>query len=214
MELAERKDQALSLVNWLIEVALEGWGPLDSAEELAQEYLNDRSYRNNDERVDSLINWESVKNFSTGFLTSLGGPATLPASVAGSVAASWAIQARMIGAIAYIYGHNIREERVKTLILACLLGDKFVKEVLKKVGVQIGKNVAKQVIMKKIPGRVLIEINKKIGFRLLTKAGERGVINLIKVVPLIGGAIGGGVDAAACQTVGEIAKKVFRPKNN
>lgn len=62
-----------------------------------------------------------------------------------------------------------------------------------------------------MPGRILVEINKKIGFRLLTKAGERGIVNLTKMIPLVGGVGGGTVDAIACQTVGSVAKRSFRP---
>jgi hypothetical protein len=38
---------------------------------------------------------------------------------------------------------------------------------------------------------VITKINQKVGFRLLTKFGSKGVINLGKMVPLTGGIIGG-----------------------
>jgi hypothetical protein len=61
----------------------------------------------------------------------------------------------------------------------------------------------------RIPGRLLIEINKRVGFRLLTKAGEKGAINFIKMIPLAGGLVGGAFDAAACRIVGKQAKNAF-----
>ncbi|MFN5980296.1 MAG: hypothetical protein ACK45W_13510, partial [Pseudanabaena sp.] len=57
----------------------------------------------------------------------------------------------------------------------------------------IGTKVCQNLI-KRIPGRVLIEINKKIGFRLITKAGEKGVVNVMKMLPLVGGVVGGTFD--------------------
>ena len=63
--------------------------------------------------------------------------------------------------------------------------------------------------IKKVPSQVLIAINKKVGFRLLTKFGERGAINLVKLVPLAGGVIGGGVDGTACYVMGKRAKRLF-----
>jgi hypothetical protein len=41
-------------------------------------------------------------------------------------------------------------------------------------------------LIKQVPGRLVIIINKQLGFRLLTKYGEKGVINLIKLVPFVG----------------------------
>src|SRR6185503_20492868 len=81
----------------------------------------------------------------------------------------------------------------------------------KASGIVIGRGLTKTVI-EKIPGRVLIEINKRVGFRMLTKAGEKGAINLIKGVPFVGGFVGGVFDAGICKLVGRRAKKVFRPK--
>jgi hypothetical protein len=72
----------------------------------------------------------------------------------------------------------------------------------------IGRGLAKSLI-DKIPGRALIEINKRVGFRLLTKAGEKGAVNVMKGLPVVGGLIGGTVDAAACRIVGKNAKKLF-----
>jgi len=65
-------------------------------------------------------------------------------------------------------------------------------------------------MIERIPGKLLVEINKKIGFRLLTKAGEKGFVNLAKMVPGIGGVIGGSFDASMCIAVGKIAKNAFR----
>ena len=199
--------KALQVVKKIADYGIDGVGPLSSAEKLAQEYLNDSSYSSNDERADALIRWETSKNFGSGFLTGLGGLITLPASVPAALGASWAVQARMSAAIAVIHGHDIHEDRIRTFVLLTLLGDAG-KEIMRQAGIKIGQRVTLTLI-KKIPGRVLIEINKKIGFRLLTKAGERGVVNFTKAVPIIGGLVGGTVDAIACRVVGKFARKCF-----
>jgi len=207
MAVKQKDSSAQKLVEYITKKALDGFGPLCSAKDLALQYKIDRGYDSNDDRVDSLINWETTKNFTSGFITGLGGLITLPVSIPSGFGASWIIQARMAGAIACIYGHNLNDDRVKTMVLVCLLGDAG-KEVLKSAGIRFGGKLAAKGISK-IPGRVLIEINKRIGFRLITKAGEKGIINLTKLIPGLGGIIGGAVDGVACRTVGRAAKSVF-----
>ena len=201
------ESNAIKLVKWIISMAIEGVPPLSSAKDLAIEYKIDQGYENDDERVDSLINWETTKNFTSGFLTGLGGVITLPVSVPSALGASWLIQARMAGAIAHIYGHSLSEDRVRTLVLLSLLGD-TAKEVVKTAGVKVGQKLTERAISK-ISGKTLIEINKIVGFRLITKAGEKGVINLTKFVPVVGGVVGGALDAVTCRAVGRTAKNLF-----
>lgn len=198
---------ALRLVSWITDRAIRGVPPLCSAEMLAKEYEIDKSYTSTDARARALINWETSKNFTTGFVTGLGGLLTLPINVPAALGAAWIIQARMAAAIAKLYGHALRGDRIRTFVLLCLVGD-AAKEVVKKVGIEIG-NKSLKTALAKIPGRVLIEINKKVGYRLLTKAGEKGVLNISKAVPVAGGVVGGTVDAMACRAVGNLAIKLF-----
>ncbi len=48
------------------------------------------------------------------------------------------------------------------------------------------------------------------GFRLLTKAWTTGVINLTRLVPLVGGLIGGSVDGYLTHDIGMQAKRLFK----
>ena len=206
---APNESTALKVADWLTSTAIAGFGPLSSADNLANEYLIDQSYPDNDSRVDSLINWETSKNFSTGFITGLGGFITIPVAVPASLGASWLIQARMAAAIAKIYGHDPSEDRVKTAILLVIIGQDL-KEVCKEAGVKVTTKISYKLI-EKIPGKVLTEINKKVGFKLLTKAGEKGVINLTKMVPVVGGVVSGTFDAVTCRVCGKTAKHFFQP---
>ncbi len=47
------------------------------------------------------------------------------------------------------------------------------------------------------------------GFRFITKFGEKGVINLGKIVPVVGGIIGGGVDVASTSVIAKNAIEMF-----
>lgn len=210
IELVPDDTKAMRLVKWVADKSLKGLPPLNSAHDLALEYRIDQSYENDDERVASLINWETSKNFTSGFITGLGGIISLPIAIPAAFGASWVIQARMAGAIAILYGHDIREDRVKTLILLSLVGD-AVKEVLKEAGVKLGQRLTQKAIAS-ISAQSLMEINKRVGFRLITKAGQQGVINLSRSVPVVGGLVSGSFDAVACRAVGRVSVELFRPK--
>lgn len=200
--------KVLHLVRRILDQAIEGLPPLSSASDLAKEYEIDASYEDANDRVDALIRWEAAKNFTSGFLTGLGGVITLPIAIPSALGASWIIQARLCGAIAAIYGHGLREDRVRTLVLLALAGDSA-KEVLKEAGIVVGKRATVAAI-NQVSGKTLTRINQRVGFRLLTKAGEKGVINFTKMVPLLSGVIGGSFDATMCVGVGKTAKKIFR----
>ncbi len=207
--MAEEVDEGvvMKLVKGILSHGVDGLGPMASSEELANEYRNDRSYSSTDDRVDALIRWESSKNFGTGFVSGLGGLVTLPVAIPASMYANWFVQARLAGSVASLFGYSTSEERVRTFILLSLIGDAG-REVVKNAGVQLGNKVAMKAL-NAVPGKVLIEINKKVGFRLITKAGEKGIVNLTKLVPVVGGLVGGTVDGLACAGVGKTAKGIF-----
>ena len=64
-------------------------------------------------------------------------------------------------------------------------------------------------MVKKIPGTVLTKINQKVGFRFLTKFGENGIINIAKLVPVVGGVIGGGFDLVETKVIANREYKMF-----
>jgi uncharacterized protein (DUF697 family) len=76
------------------------------------------------------------------------------------------------------------------------------------VGIKIGVKFTEKMVQT-ISREVIVKINQAVGFRLLTKFGTTGVINLGKAIPLIGGIIGGTVDGISTNTIGNIARNLF-----
>lgn len=66
--------------------------------------------------------------------------------------------------------------------------------------------------VRKVPGKALIDINKKVGFRLFTKAGSTGVFNLTKLVPLVGAPIGAAAENVTTRSVSKYAVRNFPPQ--
>ena len=113
----------------------------------------------------------------------------------------------MIAAIAIMCGYDVKNDKVKTLAYFCLVATSSV-EIIKDLGIKIGEKVAVSVL-KKIPGTLCGKINQIIGFRLLTKFGKKGVLNIVKGVPVVGGIIGATFDILSTNTVGNIARDLF-----
>ena len=195
----------LKILDWAYDKATEGFLHFDSANDLAQDYLKgDRTLA---EKVNSLIKWQNMKAGTTGFVTGLGGLITLPVAVPANISVVLLVQVRMIAAIAIMGGHDVKDDRVRTLVYVCLAGN-TAKEVLSKVGADFANKIA-LVAIKGIPGKTLTAINKAVGFRLVTKFGEKGVVNMGKAIPLLGAVVGATFEVVATKTIGNVARDLF-----
>ena len=174
-------------------------------EDFADDYL--KKSKSKEEAVKKLINNQVTKCATSGFITGFGGIITLPISIPANISSVLYVQMRMIAGIAYLAGYDLKSDQVQTLVYACLAGVS-VNQIIKKVGVEVGTKVARKTI-DKIPGKVMTAINKKIGYRFITKAGEKGTVNLTKVVPVVGAVIGGGLDFLETKTIANRAYKWF-----
>ena len=153
------------------------------------------------------INNQIKKCTTSGFLTGLGGFIALPVAIPANVGSTLYVQMRMIAGVALMAGNDLNDDEVQTFVYVCLAGIS-VDQILKKAGIQVGERVANNLI-KKIPGEVLVKINQKIGMRFITKFGEKGVINMGKMVPLVGGILGGGFDFVETKAIASRARKLF-----
>jgi len=115
----------------------------------------------------------------------------------------------MIAAIAYMGGHDLQDERVKSIIFACLTGS-AARSILKDIGFSIGTQIT-ATILKSLSGKAIAVINKKVGFRLLSKLSEKGMGSFSKAVPLVGGVIGATFDSYATNSIGNTARDTFLP---
>lgn len=139
--------------------------------------------------------------------------ATIPVALPANIASTLYVQIRMIAAIAHMTGYDIRHDKVKTMVYLCLIGN-GTGEVLKDFGVTASIKFTENFIKKKVTKKMLDEINKAVGFRLVTKAGTTGLINLTKLVPILGGVVSGTFDAITTNVVGNTARDLFLDKNN
>jgi uncharacterized protein (DUF697 family) len=198
----------MRVLDWAYEKAINGIPGLDSASQLASGFMEkEGSLR---EKANSLIRWQNAKAGTSGFVTGIGGLMTLPVAIPANLASVVYIQIRMIAAIAHMGGYDLRDEKVKTLVYMCLVGN-FAKDILQETGIRLGTKFTALAI-ERISEKSLLLINQRVGFRLLATSGTKGMINLGKAVPLVGGIIGGSIDMAATNTIGNMARNTFLPK--
>lgn len=195
------------VMDWVYDKAVNGLPGLDSAEEMAADYLRgEGSLR---EKVNSLIRWQNLKSGSAGLITGLGGANTLPVAVPADITCGLYIQIRMIAAIAKMGGYNLRDDRVKSLVFTCLVASSAA-DVVKQTGIDIAQKMAKNAIKKISPATIRM-INHKVGFKLFTKFGERGAVNMGKLIPYFGVFLGGLCDLFVTNTIGNVARDTFIP---
>lgn len=185
-------------VNGIPKVSL----PID---DLVEDYIKKNS--NVEDAAKSLIKNSIVKCGTSGFVTGFGGFASMIATLLANITSVMYVQLRMCCAIAKMAGYDIHSDQVQTLIYACLTGS-AVSDILKQAGIKFANKFGVAMV-KKIPGKTLTAINRKVGFRFITKFGEKGILNLGKVVPVLGAFVGGGIDIASTRVIGYNAYKIF-----
>ena len=174
-------------------------------DDLVEDYI--KKNKSTEEAAKSLINNSVVKCGTSGFITGFGGFLTMIATLPANITSVMYVQLRMCCAIAKMAGYDIHSDQVQTLIYACLTGSAM-SDVLKQAGIKFGNKFGTAMVSK-IPGKTLTAINQKVGFRFVTKFGEKGIINLGNVVPVLGALIGGGIDIASTRIIGYNAYKIF-----
>lgn len=155
----------MQALDWAYEKSINGVAGLDSAEELAKSYMQDSSDKY--EQANSLlIRWQNTKSATSGFITGLGGIMTLPVAIPANITSVLYVQVRMI-AVHHIGGYDIRDDRVKTLVYACLVANSA-KDLAKDVGIAVGNKVAINAI-KSISGKTLQEIKQEGWLQIIYK---------------------------------------------
>ena len=204
-ELEEKGTKMLKVMDWAFEKANSNIPGLGSSSDMAKRYLD--KYGNVNTAIDHLVNWQITSSATTGFVTSFGGLPTMAVTLPANVAGVMGIQLRMIGAIAELGGYHENTEEKKTGMYLCLLGSQA-GNVLSKTAGQFAVKFT-TASLKKLPGAVLTKINQAVGFRLFTKFGQKGLVNIHKAIPVLGGVVGGTVDAMSTYAIAKAAKALF-----
>ena len=147
---------------------------------------------------------------TSGGATGVGGFLVLPATLTAGMASAYVINARMIGTIAHLRGYDLDSEEVRTVVHAALFGAAGAGAA-QKVSKEIGEKALRAQVGKRVSGKALTKINQRVGFRFITKAGEKGVVNMTRLVPLVGAPIGATAENLTTRAVSRYALRSFPP---
>ncbi len=199
------QEQMMDLLEKCYDMALQGVPGSKNCEDLAKDYLE--KYIDPQVAAKKLVSNQVMKCSTSGFVSGFGGLITLPVTIPANIASVIYIQMRMVAAIAFMGGYDVHSDQVQTLVYLCLVGT-TITDIVKSTGVQVANKITMN-MLKKLPGTVLTKINQKVGFKLITKFGTKGAINLVKMVPVAGAVVGAGMDFAGTKVIAQKAYDAF-----
>jgi hypothetical protein len=203
-------DSAVSrLINRVVAVGIDGLGPLDPAVHVAEEALAEEG-GDREAAVRRVARKHLVGGAVGGAVTSVGGFVTMPVALPANVLEFYVQATRMVAAIAHLRGYDVTDPHIRVAVLLTLVGSDA-DDVLAKAGMTTGGGRLASLAFQKLPPAAMLVINKAVGFRLLKGVGGRLAERLGRGVPLVGGAVGGGVDAWMMKRIGDHAMQEFPP---
>jgi hypothetical protein len=190
--------------------AIHGVGPLSPASVAADRRLKEQK-GDVDRAIHELIENHVRYAGAQGFLTNIGGLATMASSVPTNISGLALVECRMIAGIAHLRGYDLHDPRVRNAVLVCLLGEESVRDL-----VTAKKLPAPPMALATAPAhdpwldRV---ISAEVASDLVQKvAGKRLAGTVARRIPLVGGLVGMGADGYATWRIGRYADRELLPR--
>jgi hypothetical protein len=189
--------------------AIHGIGPLPAAHVAAERQLREQKGH-----VDRAIH-EVIENHvryagAQGFVTNLGGRATMAFTVPTNISGLALLQSRMIAGIAHLRGYDLADPRVRNAVLVCLLGEETVLELVRDA-----KLPAPPMALATAPvadSSLDPVVSEYVAQELVARiAGKRAAGATGRRIPLVGGFVGAGADGVATWKVGRYADRELLP---
>ena len=197
---------ALSVFRTIMDVAIDGAGPLPGARKAAGATLNRKGEV--EAAIDALVRSHIGMAGAQGFLANLGGWVTIPVALPANMGALATLQARMVAAISHLRGYDVDDPRVRTAIFTCLLTQDSVDELIRneKIPSTPMAMATAPVSDPELEKTVATHVVETLG-SLAT--GKRVAVMGMKKIPLLGVGIGAGTDGMATWQVARYAKEQF-----
>ena len=191
--------------------ALEGVGPLPPAAEAADKQLAEQG-GDVDRAVHEVIENHVRYAGAQGFVTNLGGLATLAVAIPTNIVGLTLVQCRMVAGIAHLRGYDLDDPRVHNAVLACILGEDKVQSLIRKKmmpapPMAIATAPAHDPHLDRL---MAAEVTSELLARV---AGKRAATMVGRRIPVVGGVVGAGVDGYATWQIGRYADRELLPRS-
>lgn len=142
------------------------------------------------------VGWASV---ATGF----GGVATAAVNVPSVLA----LQTALVLSVAEVYGEldspDVKQD------LALILAGQGAAGAMRHVGVAATNDFSKRWVSRNVTRETMKKINRVVGRKILTKAGEKSLTSVTKLVPVVGAGVGYVFDRGYARALGERAVRYY-----
>src|SRR3954469_3219407 len=189
--------------------AIHGIGPLPPAASAAEKQLKEQRGH-----VDRAIH-EVIENHvryagAQGFVTNLGGLATMAFTVPANISGLALVECRMIAGIAHLRGYDLGDPRVRNAVLVCLLGEESVRELVTTQKLP-APPMALATAMVHDPTLDHV-ISAEVASDLMQKvAGKQLAGTAARRIPFVGGFVGMGADGYSTWKIGRYADRELLP---
>lgn len=197
------------LVDWLLDVGIEGRGVFDSAHKVVTKHL--AKTPDKEQAIKEIVGEHLKVAAVGGFVTGLGGFVTLPVALPANVVEFYAVATRMTASIAALRGYDINAREVRSALMLSLIGADS-DDLLKKAGYASTGRLA-NLATQRLPGPVMLAVNKGVGFRLLTQVGKKSFARVGRGVPVVGGVLGAGLDTYLLKQIADHVRDEFPPRD-
>lgn len=196
---------ASGLVERLLDAGIDGRGRFASAQTVADAAR--AKHGDAESAIDAVIRAHLRLAAMNGFVTGLGGLFTMPISLPANVIGFYVVATRGVAAVAALRGYDLSSAGVRSAVLLTLVGADS-EDLLKKAGYASTGRLA-SLAAQRLPGPVLLAVNKAVGFRLLSQVSRKSLGRLGRAVPLAGGLVGAGFDGFLLKRIADQARQEF-----
>ena len=194
-----------------LDKAINGVGPLTPAAAAADKQL---AKHDGDvpKAIRAVIEINLRLSSAQGFITNLGGLTTAAVALPANVIGLAVLQSRMIAGIAHLSGHDVNDPRVRNAVLAAMLGDDGVSQLVRKRTLP-GSPVTLTTAATPDFG-LRTALATEVAAHLIARvAGKRLVLVAGRRIPVVGGVIGASADGFSTWRIGRYAESEFaRPR--
>lgn len=190
----------------VLDLAIDGYSGLPGAREAAAAQLGKRADREG--AIDALTRHHIAMAGAQGFVTNLGGLATLAVSIPANLTGVMVVQSRLVASIAHLRGYDLNDNRVRSAVLMCLLGRESVETLIR--GEELPSTPLAVATAPMFDPALDQSISEKVLGQLMAQVGGKKVsLLLAKRVPLIGGVVGAGTDSWTTLAIARYASDEF-----